>query len=92
MFTGSDVFGASAVVARGSSFVEPGIAPAVDVELTWATFSEAADEAGFSRRLGGIHFRPGDLAGRSVGRQVGAQVWQKARAHMTGAIAGRLTE
>src|SRR2546425_8459841 len=52
-FTGSDAFGASATVRAGSSKVEPGATPAADVTLSWATFSEAADEAGISRRYGG---------------------------------------
>jgi hypothetical protein len=35
--------------------------PAADLMLAWETFSEAADQAGISRRYGGIHFRQGDL-------------------------------
>ena len=77
-FTGSDAFGASATVRAGSSKVEPGAVPATDVTLSWATFSDAADQAGISRRYGGIHFVQGDLRGRSGGRLVGAQVWAKA--------------
>jgi hypothetical protein len=42
------------------------------------TFSEAPDEAGLSRRLGGIHFQSGDLAARGLGRRVGQMVWSKA--------------
>ncbi len=53
--------------------------------LSWATFSEAADQAGLSRRYGGIHFEEGDLAGRAMGRLVGAQVWAKAQAYFNGA-------
>ncbi len=83
-FSGSDAFGASATRAVGSSKVEPGYAPATDVTLSWATFSEAADEAGFSRRLGGIHFEDGDLASRKLGRQVGAAVWDKAQSYING--------
>jgi hypothetical protein len=46
------------------------------VTLSWDTFSEAADQAGLSRRYGGIHFRQGDRDGRA-GRLVAAQVWKK---------------
>src|SRR5437762_13591317 len=56
LFTGSDRFGSSVTVPRGSSRVEPGLAPARDVTLTWETFSDAATQAGLSRRYGGIHF------------------------------------
>jgi hypothetical protein len=31
--------------------------------LRWATFSDAANQAGLSRRYGGIHFEEGELAG-----------------------------
>ena len=83
-FTGSDAFGASAIVLAGSSKVEPGAVPATDVTLSWATFSDAADQAGISRRYGGIHFVQGDLQGRSGGRLVGAQVWAKALTYFNG--------
>jgi hypothetical protein len=52
--------------------------------LTWATFSEAADEAGMSRRYGGIHFKDGDLAGRRIGRQCGALAWAMAESYFNG--------
>jgi hypothetical protein len=71
-------------VAAGSSPVEPGLVPRQDVTRAWRTFSEAADESGFSRRYGGIHFKDGDLEGRTLGRQVGALVWQRAAAHFDG--------
>jgi hypothetical protein len=40
---------------------------------------EAADEAGLSRRYGGIHFQDGDLRGREMGRQIGRQAFAHAR-------------
>jgi PAP2 superfamily len=83
-FTGSDRFGASATIPAGGSRVEPGVTPAADVTLSWATFTDAADQAGRSRRYGGIHFRHGDLAGRSLGRAVGARAWQAASALFAG--------
>jgi hypothetical protein len=84
-FTGSDAFGASVAFAAGSSPVEPGLVPAAPLTLAWRTFSEAADEAGISRRYGGIHFESGDLAGRAVGRRIGRRVWRKAQAYFSGA-------
>jgi hypothetical protein len=74
-FTGSDAFGASATVPAASSRIEPGVTPAADVTLAWPTFSDAADQAGRSRRYGGIHFRDGDLVGRALGRMVGLRAW-----------------
>ncbi|GAA3141917.1 MULTISPECIES: hypothetical protein [Nonomuraea] len=83
-FAGSDAFGGRAVVAAGASLVEPGVTPASDVTLRWSTFSAAAEEAGLSRRYGGIHFRAGDVEGRALGRALGAAVWERAQAHWTG--------
>ena len=83
-FTGSPFFGASYTVAAGSSFVEPGVAPARDVTLFWLTFDDAADQAGRSRRYGGIHFEEGDLSSRRIGRAVADRVWRKARAYFSG--------
>ena len=83
-FTSSDRFGASVTIAAGSSRIEPGLVPAADVVLAWRTFSDAADQAGLSRRYGGIHFESGDLEARALGRRVGRRVWEKARALFLG--------
>jgi hypothetical protein len=85
-YTGSDAFGFSEIVQAGSSFVEPGAVPASDLTLAWSTFSEAADQAGISRRYGGIHFKEGDLQSRALGRKVGAQAWLKAQAYFAGSV------
>lgn len=77
-YTGSDTFGAATTIAAGSSMVEPGITPSSSVVLRWPTFSAAADEAGMSRRYGGIHFEQGDLDGRTLGSLVGRMAWLKA--------------
>jgi hypothetical protein len=78
-YTGSDYFGDSATFLAGSSTVEPGVVPASNVTLSWNTFSDAAVQAGLSRRYGGIHFEDGDLRGRAIGRAVAAVVWNKAQ-------------
>jgi hypothetical protein len=78
-FTGSDAFGASYTKMAHSMVIEPGL-PTSDMTLRWATFSAAAEQAGLSRIYGGIHFDNGNNAGRTLGRQVGAQVFAKAQA------------
>jgi hypothetical protein len=83
-FTGSDRFGTSVTFAPGSSVVEPDRTPTAPVTLSWRTFSEAADEAGLSRRLGGIHFWSGDHAGRQLGRRVGRLAWKRSVALIQG--------
>jgi hypothetical protein len=82
--TGKEDFGASVTFPAGSSTIEPGITPAQAVTLYWKTFHDAADEAGISRRYGGIHFRAGDLAGRALGDAVGRAAWAKAQQYIEG--------
>jgi hypothetical protein len=82
--TGSDRFGASVTIRAGSSRVEPGAVPAKDVTLAWATFTAAANEAGLSRRLGGIHFEQADLDARATGRSCGDAAWALARRYVNG--------
>jgi hypothetical protein len=84
LFTGSERFGASVTFAAGSSKFETGAVPARDVTLRWATFKEAADQAGMSRRYGGIHFEQGDLDARRAGRLTAQQAWAKAMSYFNG--------
>jgi len=84
LWTGSNYFGGSVTFPAGSSVIEPGLTPAAPLTLQWATFSDAANEAGISRRYGGIHFLAGDLVGRAVGTLVGAQTFAKAQGYMSG--------
>ena len=44
--------------------------PSVDVHLQWATYFDAADQAGQSRIYGGIHILPDDFGGRSSGSAI----------------------
>jgi uncharacterized protein DUF6851/vanadium-dependent haloperoxidase-like protein len=88
LFTGSDRFGGSATVPRRSSKVEPGLTPANDVTLRWPTFSDAAAEAGLSRRYGGIHFLQGDLDARATGRVAARRCWAKAQSFFGGTAPG----
>jgi hypothetical protein len=84
LFTGSDRFGASATFPRGSAKFESGAVPLQDVTLSWATFKEAADQAGISRRYGGIHFLQGDFEARATGRQAARAAWAKAWTYWNG--------
>lgn len=84
LFTGSDDFGDSVTIPAGQSVFEPGQVPAAPVMLSWSTFTAAADQAGISRRYGGIHFEQADLDGRANGHAVGAQAWQKALTYFNG--------
>ena len=52
-------------VPAGSLHFEEG--PTEDVELQWATYYDAADQAGQSRIYGGIHIVADDFSGRVIG-------------------------
>ena len=78
LFTGSDWFGDSVVFPAGSSKIELGLTPTQPVTLLWERFIDAANQAGISRRYGGIHFKAADLTGRAIGREIADQAWQKA--------------
>jgi PAP2 superfamily len=80
-------FGAYVVIPKGSSSFESNT-PKADVKLSWPTFTSAADEAGWSRRYGGIHFYTGDNHGRAVGRQVAQYVYSNAQNYIQGRVAG----
>jgi len=84
-FTGRDAFGASVTFPAGSSRVEPGTVPGRELNLSWSTFSEAADQAGISRRYGGIHFEQGDLDARVTGRAAASNAWARALTYFNGA-------
>jgi hypothetical protein len=86
-FTASQRFGFSVTIPAGSSMIEPGVVPSRPVTLTFRTFAEAADQAGRSRRYGGIHFEAGDLDGRRLGRCVGANAWAKTSGYFAGTAA-----
>jgi hypothetical protein len=84
LWTGNDHFGDSITLPVGSSKIEPGVTPAHPIVLRWGTFTDAANEAGMSRRYGGIHFARADLVGRLLGRMVASEAWSKAQTYFDG--------
>jgi len=60
--------------------------PSGSVTLQWATYYDAADQAGLSRIFGGIHPPVDNLWGRIVGAQTGKAVWDVARKYFDGSI------
>ena len=60
-------------IGAGSYEFEQG--PDDDIVLQWATYRDAADQAGLSRLHGGIHVRADDYAGRQMGAEIGRAVW-----------------
>ncbi len=85
--TGSEYFpgGLSEwTVKRGSFKFEAG--PSADIVLRWATYYDAADQAGQSRLYGGIHVQADDLTGRMVGSTCGKEAWALARRYYAGLV------
>ncbi len=58
--------------------------PSVDVHLQWATYFDAADQAGQSRLWGGIHISADDFVGRRTGQQAGLWAVARARTYFDG--------
>jgi len=61
--------------------------PSVPIDLQWATYYDAADQAGISRIWGGIHPPIDNYAGRRAGSQVGKAVWALAQRYWDGSVA-----
>jgi hypothetical protein len=69
-------------VPRGSLANEAG--PSRALTLQWATYFDAADDAGLSRLFGGIHISADDLAGRRLGALCGKAAVALARRYYDG--------
>ncbi len=70
--------------------IEPGwlkfeSGPSTPIELTWATYYDASDQAGQSRLWGGIHIVADDYNGRHTGAACGQAAWTRAAALFEGA-------
>ena len=86
-FTGSDYFPGGLgqwTVQAGSLKFEAG--PTGDVQLQWATYFDAADQAGLSRLYGGIHIAADDLTGRRIGADCGQAAWALAQRYFNGSL------
>lgn len=86
-FTNSPYFPggiAEHVVPAGALAFELG--PSEDVKLQWASYYDAADEAGISRIYGGIHVAPDDGPGRIIGSRCGIDAYELAKKYWDGSI------
>ena len=84
-FTGSKWFpnglGSYTITSLGFEY-----GPMRPVTLQWASYFDAADQAGLSRIWGGIHPPVDDFGGRRVGAQVGSNVWALAQKFFDGSV------
>lgn len=89
--TGSPYFpgGIRSFVAPKSSFLHFEMGPSETVELQWATYYDASDQAGISRLYGGIHVPVDDGPGRIMGSECGMECYQLSRKFYDGSILPR---
>jgi hypothetical protein len=84
-FTGSPYFpGGIGVYSNYVLGFENG--PSQPVTLQWATYYDAADQAGISRIWGGIHPPVDNLKGRQAGAQCGQGAWALAKKYWDGSV------
>jgi hypothetical protein len=84
--TGSEFFpgGLATFDAAAHAYLIHEDGPTTDVRLEWATYYDAADQAGLSRLYGGIHFPADDISGRIAGDRVGRDAIGKALTYVRG--------
>lgn len=86
-FTGSPFFpggmGTYDVPVNGLAFE---LGPSEAIQLQWATYYDAADEAGISRLYGGIHVPPDDGPGRILGSKIGKAAFERALSYFDGSV------
>lgn len=87
-FTGTPFFpgGLGTFTAAAGSYLVFEDGPDEDVVLQWATYFDAADQAGQSRRWGGIHVWEDDYVGRHIGAECGRSAWSLAHRYWDGSI------
>lgn len=86
--TGSPYFpgGMRSFVAPKNSFLHFELGPSEMVELQWATYYDASDQAGISRLYGGIHVPVDDGPGRIMGSECGVECFQLSHRFFDGSI------
>ena len=86
LFTGSEYFpgGLGEKTFAMNDFLDFELGPSETVTLQWASYYDAADEAGISRLWGGIHVPPDDFSGRVIGSQIGINAYDRAYLHFQG--------
>ena len=86
-FTGSSYFPGGLLewpVKPGDLKNEAG--PSRRLTLQWATYFDAADDAGISRLYGGIHIPADDFDGRKIGSVCGKEAWELALRYFRGTV------
>ena len=87
-FTGTNFYpgGLGTFTAIASNYLTIELGPSQTTQLQFATYYDAADQAGQSRIYGGIHPSADDFPARIAGSQAGTNVWSLARKYFDGSI------
>lgn len=88
-FTGSPYFpgGIGSFFAEQNTYLKFEEGPSEDVVLEWATYYDAASEAGTSRIVGGIHWQVDNYTGQRVGQKIGFAAYHEAEQYWNGTVA-----
>jgi len=86
LFTGSPWFpgGLQEFFIGRNEFLKFEEGPSTDVRLQFASYYDAADQAGQSRIWGGIHIEADDFVGRTTGSETGIGAFERAKALFEG--------
>jgi len=93
LITGSHLFPGGFhhhTIAANSLQIDLG--PSTPVDLQWCSYYDAADQAGISRRYGGIHPYEDDFDGRQIGSTVGKSAYALAEKYWTGDILNEIVQ
>ncbi|WP_329374937.1 DUF6851 domain-containing protein [Streptomyces sp. NBC_01483] len=85
-FLGDDVLDWTHTVPAGSTLTEPGITPAEDVELHYATWTDFEKDCARSRVWASVHFRTTTERSLEFGAQFGDQAYAFVQRHIDGDV------
>ena len=66
--------------------------PTEDIELQWATYTDASDQCSLSRIWGGIHPPTDDIKGRIIGHKIGVDAYNLALDYFNGILSVQTPE
>lgn len=83
-FLGSDTLGWQVTYPPGSSRVEPGVTPALETTLNFATWTQFENVCGQSRLWAGVHFQAAIDASKPMCRSIGDRAHHFLSRHIAG--------
>lgn len=88
LMTGSEYFpgGMGVFDTQQNEFLVFEEGPTQDIELQWATYTDASDQCSLSRIWGGIHPPTDDIKGRIIGHKVGMDAYALATDYFNGTV------